>query len=817
MLNWQVNAQDDHYLYEVDRDLFGRGSAESVFARHFGARLLEDDCLHFVIGTDSGLLPRYVAAQLPKDSKARYIFIELDEVLEAMGERGSIAHECICVCSLAEFSEVRETATFANYYFRERLRTSVSCGAEQDFVGGYAALREAFEISQTKYGQEVGLSAYLRIFLEKQILNAPEYQRSATELFPLLRGRDVLVVAAGPSLDRHIEWVKRYRSCFVIIAVARVVGMLAIKGIRPDFVTVVDPHPPMLTVARDALARSKGIPLIASYHSHPAIVANWQEEVFFCGPRLAWESELNIPSPSTAGPTVTHFSISFAIEAGAHAIYIAGMDLCFGVEGFGSHCSNTSEAKAGPALGQIGVQQVRTYAGDLADADVHLLISADTAAALGRSAALLGIPVFNLSSSAARVEGIDYVDPATLDLRPERGSISVEEGAAPTPASGVADYLKALSSELQVIDSSLKRLTHELTKRKALIPDLFDARGVIRPKVSRKLSRIDDLVADEGRGLDAFLKTWGASTFLTDLSGKREDEITPEDLKAFYTRYYDAYLDAIAGVVEFIEQAQKKCLRRQAELDPARLLELADEWGAENEPLRIRKPFISAIHESAPDYASVVQRMNARFDRMYADLTQADEQRCRNAINTQNVLKRAYYLHERKRRDALGELARFVAEAENENLDPELKHLLYGLCAEIDEDLDLAMESYHQLIASAGGRLLELGLLQLLVVAKRREDYLLSLQVLECLEGLSKSYLKYHAEVLLTLGRVRDALDKLADYHELFPEDVDNLLRIAEVYVANGYAEQAAPILEALEASHATHPRVRRLVSMMKR
>lgn len=813
MLNWQVNAQGDHYLYEVDRDLFGQASAETVFARRFGVRLLEDDCLHFVIGTDSGLLPRYVAAHLPKGSKSRYIFIELDEVLEAVRERVFVEHECIWICALAELAAVRTVAGFGGYYFRERLRTNVSCGATHDFLGGYESLREAFEISQTKYVQEVGLSAHQRVFREKQILNAPDYQRSATDLFPLLRGKDVLVVAAGPSLDRQIEWIKAHRDCFVIIAVARVGGLLATKGIRPDFVTVVDPHPSMLTVARDALAGSSGVPLIASYHSHPSIVANWQDEVFFCGPRLPWESELNIPSPGTAGPTVTHFSINLAIEAGAHAIYIAGMDLCFGVEGAGSHCSNTSEAKAGPALGQIGVQQVRTYAGDLADADVHLLISADTAAALGRRAASMGIAVFNLSSSAARVEGIDYVDPATLDLQPARGSIAVEEGAAPTSASEVADYLKALSSELQTIDSSLKRLTHELSKRKSLIPDLFDARGAIRPKVSRKLSRIDDLVADEGRGLDAFLKTWGANTFLTDLSGKREDEITPEDLKAFYTRYYDAYLDAIAGVIKFVEQAQQKCLRRQAELDPAQLLDLADEWGAENEPLRIRKPFISAIHESAPDYESVVQRMNARFDRMYAELTQADEQRCRNAINTQNVLKRAYYLHERKRRDALGELARFVAGAESENLDPELKHLLYGLCAEIDEDFDLAMESYHQLIASAGGRLLELGLLQLLVVAKRREDYPLSLQVLECLEGLSKSYLKYHAEVLLTLGQVRDALDKLADYHELFPEDVDNLLRIAEVYVANGYAEQAAPILEALEASHATHPRVRRLVS----
>lgn len=810
MLNWKVNAQGDHYLYEVNRDLFQRTAADTVFARKFASNLLEDDCLHFVIGTDSGLLPRYVAKYLPRESRSRYIFLELDEVLDVLPVQALPEDDRVRICSFADFPAARARAGFGRYYFRDRLRTTLSYAAEEDFVRAYAGLREAFDISLAKYMQAVGVSACSRVFIQQQLLNAPDYLRSALELLPEFEGKDVLIVAAGPSLDQHIEWIKDNRDCFVIIAVVRVAALLEARGIRPDYYAVIDPHTPMLAVARDALLHSHGVPLIARYHAHPKVVSNWRGEVFFCGPRLPWVSDLNIPSLETAGPTVTHFAISVALAGKPHAIYIAGMDLCFGVEGSSSHCSNTSEARVGPALGRPGVQQVKTYSGHTADADIHLLTSRDTAAILGRSAAAKGIPMFNLSSSAARVDDIEYMAPDALVLDTARGSIPKIRRVDERATVAASDYLRALCGEFDTVCSVLRDSQRAMKKCKSSIEKLFDRNGVMRPKVSAKLHALDSLVETERQGLEAFLKAWGADGFLSNLTGKREEDVTREDLKDFYRQYIDAYIEAMESARSVMEKAHQKCVRRLTELDFARLSDSVNDWLNESEPLRSQNPLVAFVHNNSADYESVKLRMNSAFQDIYDKLCRFDEERCRSSISARTVIQRAFYLHERGRTAALESLVDFVEADAGETLDAGLKYLLRGMRSELAGDIEGALHEYNSLVESTTGGLLELGLLRILVLAKSESDYLLSLQVLECLEHISFSYLKYHAEVLLNLGRVREALDKLADYHERFPEDVDNLVRIVEIYHSNGFDEQAKQVVVELVKAHGDNLGVRR-------
>ncbi len=813
MLNWKTNAHGDNYLYEVNRELFASSAADTVLSRRFGSRLLGDDYLYVVVGTDSGLLLEFVSRHLTDSTKVRYIFVELDEVFNELLEHGVSPHPQVSICRLSELADCRGESDFAQFCFRDRVRVVSSMAAEEDFIGAYGDLCEAVAVSQTKVVQEVRQTAGSKIFLEKNILNAPDYLHTLLDIIPQIEGRDVLVLAGGPSLDTHIEWVKAHRERFVVLAVLRIAGVLAVHGIVPDFYAVIDPYPMMLNAGREGLAQSEKVPLLASYHANLAVVANWQSNIYFDGSRLPWTSELNLPSLLTAGPTVTHFALSIAVMASPRAIYLLGMDLCYGGQGLQSHCSHSSEAKAGPSLGQVGIQQVRTYAGELADADVHLLISADTAASVAAYARQKGISIFNLSDTAQVVEGIDYISSHKIDVASLRGSPQpgVDSDATAEVLVEVGDYLSKLKAEFEGILGDLKQLRDVIERRSKDIPRLFNARGLIRPKVSRQVAGIDDLVRRPVRNLEIFLKKWGAGYFLETVTGKTEDEITPGDLCAYYEDYYGAYLRTIAEVIETIEQALSKCDRRLQELSVSDLSLLAEQWEAENEPLRLGKAFLQPSLSKRAGYAEVKERLDSVFEAMLAELARADDERCRELINRHNVIVKAYYLYERRRQIALAELANFVRHTDDPALGHGLVNLLQGLRCELEDNSDEALREYEAVLERGDQALVELALRQILFIAKAIEDHTLSLQALECLEGFSKTYLKYHAEILIQIGNVREGLGKLADYHEVFPHDVENLIRIVEIYQSTGNLSQAEVLLEQIAAEHPTHPGVKRM------
>lgn len=60
------------------------------------------------------------------------------------------------------------------------------------------------------------------------------------ELKDRIKGKDVYILAAGPSLDKNIEMIRNKPDNSVIIAVGRIYHMLEAKNIKPDFYTFLD-------------------------------------------------------------------------------------------------------------------------------------------------------------------------------------------------------------------------------------------------------------------------------------------------------------------------------------------------------------------------------------------------------------------------------------------------------------------------------------------------------------------------------------------------------------------------------------------------
>lgn len=80
-----TNIFGDRYLPSINRNTFDKVGSDAVFQRHFEGRLEREDSLHIIIGTDSGLLPTWLAKRGIPDG-SRVLFIELPEVIETLGD-----------------------------------------------------------------------------------------------------------------------------------------------------------------------------------------------------------------------------------------------------------------------------------------------------------------------------------------------------------------------------------------------------------------------------------------------------------------------------------------------------------------------------------------------------------------------------------------------------------------------------------------------------------------------------------------------------------------------------------------------------------
>ncbi|MCX7970682.1 MAG: DUF115 domain-containing protein [Negativicutes bacterium] len=147
------------------------------------------------------------------------------------------------------------------------------------------------------------------------------------------RGRPVLVVAAGPSLDKNIAVARDNQDKMLVIAAGSAVRPLVHYGVRVDFVVAADPYPIMAGQLLGMI--SDETVLVAGLNLPPGVVACYpRQTVFFSDPwqmmgvgqRLA--EQLNIGRLVT-GESVIIPAISLANLLGASPIIVIGMDLAY--------------------------------------------------------------------------------------------------------------------------------------------------------------------------------------------------------------------------------------------------------------------------------------------------------------------------------------------------------------------------------------------------------------------------------------------------------------------------------------------------------
>lgn len=181
-------------------------------------------------------------------------------------------------------------------------------------------------------------------FASNSLLNLADYctNPGVASLFDRLRGLPVIVVAAGPSLNKNIHLLKEAKGKAAIFAVGTAVKALKKWDIEPDLIFSIDPHPLNYEHLRGVDTGEAA--LVAEIQSHHMIFENYQGPIFVSGdvPILKWLGDsIEKKGKIESGGSVANNAFVAAYKMGADPIVLVGQDLAYSSDGH-SHASGTN-------------------------------------------------------------------------------------------------------------------------------------------------------------------------------------------------------------------------------------------------------------------------------------------------------------------------------------------------------------------------------------------------------------------------------------------------------------------------------------------
>lgn len=222
---------------------------------------------------------------------------------------------------------------------------------------------------------------------------------------------EAIVVAAGPSLDDTLESLRRWQGQKKIICVGTVFKKLISRGIRPDYVVVIDPQERTLKQIEGLEAES--VPMILGMTAHWGFAEKYQGEKYIVhmhtfDEKVRYHVATIANEVWPSGSTVTWMALEVALRLGAKKVYLAGVDLAY--PGGVTHATDTMDyaVKKTEGLSEVcGVGGVPVY--------TDRVFSAYREEIEARIAGTEGVTFYNLSQVGARIKGtIEVTDISSL-------------------------------------------------------------------------------------------------------------------------------------------------------------------------------------------------------------------------------------------------------------------------------------------------------------------------------------------------------------------------------------------------------------------
>lgn len=778
-----ANAFGDRYFFNLNRHAFDKLGAAALFETKFGDLLFRENELNIIVGTDSGLLLRYLLSKpLPKGT--RYLFIEPNRVLQALRIHDLLgeANERIACAGPEEWLRMLQKFKAADYFYIDAVKSVNALCAQDDFIDEYAELSwhvaEVLSQFNWRYSAELGSEA----FIARQIANAPDNRLPAKLMAKAFSGKTVAILAGGPSLDQALPWVIQHRQQCVVFAVSRISRQLLAAGIEPDFVFSVDPTDLSFDISKEMLNFSEKTIFVCSYHTVPTLVSQWAGIMLYLGARFPWQSDLNSNNLSSAGPTVTNTALNMAYEFGFSQIILCGVDLCFTREGF-THARGSDEQLAGPRFNLTSLQ-VETNGGYLAPTSCDF---AQAIQSLGRQAHLLsrnGCRIVNVAEGAAKIEAVEYrpLDLLQLDAEPvDVGAVLAERLA----------LISDLNRDLDKVHAELKRAQHQVRAIAKLAANarqindaMYQSEGtVVSFKDKKSLDQIEKKFKREHRQYSRLVKKFGIRSFIKLAKPFDDEEWSAEEARQLGNVYYDAYVEGANKLLNLIDAAIDRVSARRQEQsehpDFALMLEQAKKDRSYGRVKLWRRKFGGGLLSA--EFADAFAEMERRYMEVLTDRNTKHMARAKSHSNLAAVKHRAGLLFKHRKQAELQDLLAALGKHEQQQEADCYRFLIEGYLAELQDRPEDALDAYQRLVDLEGG-LLEEALARIAAIGVNHEDDQTARLALECLSQLNPVYLPLYAEIQRLQHDVVAAIDSYAAYIEQFPQDVLVQMKLAALY-----------------------------------
>lgn len=734
-LRFQSNSYGDRYLEAVVSPSLAAHEYNALWQTRYAPIDFERRHTYVFCGTDSGLLIKAFANSEAHRDLA-LLFVEDERILEAVRDECSAQLALMPNCRLMSserFADSLSAAQLDTSLLGQRVNMLRAACAELDDEGWYAPLfAELHRRIQAR--QTIINSVGSRLpYIAQMLLNLPSMRVPATILKDRFRGMTVCVLAAGPSVDESIEWLRAHRSEVAIITVSRLCRRLTEIGITPDVVVSIDPQEISFDVSREGLQMRPAPILAFANQAVSRLVNQWEGPKVYVGPRLPWnmrDDEMPVRSL-----TVTNQAFDIAVAGSPSNIVLMGTDFCLDAAGH-THAKGNLEREQGISL-RADMEEVVTYDGSIRLSS-HDYYNSGKQLEKQIAAVHNQIRVINPSPNSMRLDNVIH---APLDEL-SSGFLAVPEcieslRADILDAAQASNYIEKTRHELGLFRKRSGEL-RALAEEGLSLLDQAEGDSPAALKANRKLHRIDKRINKEYRAERSFCLGFFSAHFAEILdTGADEGNSGHMDFDTTQARsrsIYKAYRDILNGMQE-VNKHTRKVLKLWPE-------DNAEEWDDQFCQLMLTLGWPGILlqrPEKADSHwlAKALAQQEEQFQRRSARLRDVLDTMAVNEASLFKVMSTAY------NQRSLDKLAHFknALTQMNDFADRELYYRLSDAYqAEIIGDVELAMTSYQWIIDQGQTTLLEEALNRVAFLCIRTGDSHTALLALTVLSELNPMY-----------------------------------------------------------------------------
>ncbi len=790
-----VNNFGEKYFFNLNRNSFDKVSAEALFDAKYGKDLFAEDALNVIIGTDSGLLPKYLQSKfLPKGT--RYIFIEPEGVLQGLKYNqllDGLDEKILCI-GLEQWPEAIKNFKINDYLYINAVRSYNAICAQDDYIEEYAELSWYITEVLSQLHWQISVELGSEAFIARQIINLADNGRPAKLLEKAFADKTVLLLAGGPSLDEVLPWLRLHRNEVVVFAVSRISRQLLQANIEPDFVFSVDPTELSFDISKEMLEFSSKPIFVYSYHTVPTLVNQWHGLGLYLGPRLPWPSPLNVANIGSAGPTVTNTALSVAYHFGFKRIVLAGVDLCFTKEGF-THATGSDEQLAGPRFNLTSLQ-VETNAGFMAPTSCDFAQAILSLSFQAKQLSEMGCRIFNISGGSAKVDNIEYLPISEIEFT--NGAINVAEIVAERVSESAEHdkYHKKILDELGRAQFQIKGIARLAENARRINDEMYSADGVIENyKDKKRLDQIEKKFKREHRHYSKLVKSFGIRSFIKLTKPFNDEEWSAEEAKQLGNVFYDAYQEGATKLMRLLDDAVERVEARQQEYADV------PSFGLVMEQYRKDRSFgrVRLWKAIAAEVPADVQAEFAEFEKRFVEIVHDKNTRhfakAKSHGNLSSLRQRAGLLFKHKKVEELSDLLASLDKYQDQQVVEPYRQLIAGYSAELQHKPAQALDAYRQIV-DGGEVLVEQALIRIADIGIDNDDIHTANLALQCLSQLNPFYLPLYAEMQRLHGDVMVAIDAYNNYISQFPQDTLVQIKLANLYTEQGIYDAAGMMLD---------------------